>query len=105
PWWRDATVAQLTFLDHGLVPLGPAVAVWLGELAQRGFEAVRTGAVTEAGADVLRRHGFIPLQRLSLLERSLVGWRPERPDWHSRRMRRGEHEAVAAVDCAAFGDE
>jgi ribosomal protein S18 acetylase RimI-like enzyme len=105
PWWRDAAVAQLTFLDHGLVPNGPAVAVWLGELRARGFHGVRTGAVTEAGEDVLRRHGFRTIQRLALLEMSLVDWRPPRPEVRTRRMRQGERTAVAALDRAAFGDE
>jgi ribosomal protein S18 acetylase RimI-like enzyme len=105
PWWRDTSVAQLTFLDHGLVPNGPAIAVWLGELRARGFHGVRTGAVTEAGEDVLRRHGFHTIQRLTLLEMSLVDWRAPRIEPRPRRMRQSDHDAVAALDRRAFGEE
>ncbi|MCU1366733.1 MAG: acetyltransferase [Ilumatobacteraceae bacterium] len=106
PWWNDPTVAQLTFIDHGVVPSSTILRVWLSELRSRGFAAVRTGAVTDAGADMLQRQGFAVLQTLHLLDLSLIGWRPaassgDRPP-RSRRLRTREFEAAAAVDLAAF---
>lgn len=106
PWWNDSTVAQLTFIDHGVVPTSPILRVWLSELRARGFSSVRTGAVTDAGADVLRRQGFTTLQALHLLDLSLIGWRPPRvPDGiplRSRRLRVREFETAAGVDLDAF---
>lgn len=105
PWWNDPTVAQLTFIDHGVVPTSTIVRVWLSELRARGFVGVRTGAVSDAGADMLQRQGFDELQRLSLLDLSLVGWRPDAaPRMRTRRLRSSEHTTAATVDCAAFGD-
>lgn len=105
PWWNDPTVAQLTFIDNGVVPSSTALRVWLSELRARGFASVRTGAVTEAGADILGRQGFEILQRLHLLDLSLIGWRPpEVHDIHCRRLRVRERAAAAEVDRAAFTD-
>lgn len=106
PWWHDSSVAQLTFVDHGIVPSSTALRVWLGELQARGFTTVRTGAVTTDGADMLARQGFETLQRLHLLDLSLVGWRA--PDGQRRRMRRlraRERDDAAMVDLAAFGEQ
>lgn len=120
PWSYDPSVAQLTFIDHGVVPSSPVLQVWLGEMRAHGFSSVRTGAVTDAGADVLHRQGFTTLQTLSLLDLSLIGWRPPRSTRgpstgadvaslarsgaiRSRRLRVRERDAAAAVDIAAFG--
>jgi ribosomal protein S18 acetylase RimI-like enzyme len=106
PWWNDPTVAQLTFIDQGNVPSSTALRVWLGDLRAHGFSSVRTGAVTDGGADVLRRQGFETLQTLRLLDLSLVGWRPPPGPAlaRTRRLRVGERAAAALVDRAAFGD-
>ena len=76
PWWSDPHVAHLTFIDHGVVPSSTSVRVWMSDLRHRGFTAVRTGAVTDAGADVLTRQGFEVAQTLRLLDLSLIGWMP-----------------------------
>lgn len=121
PWWNDPAVAQLTFTEHGTVPSSTWVSTWLSELRACGFAAVRTGAVTETGADMLQRQGFESLQTLRLLDLALIGWRPppaqlpprptrrERPDSkapiaRTRRLRAGERSDAAVVDRAAFGD-
>ncbi|HEY4332155.1 MAG TPA: GNAT family N-acetyltransferase [Ilumatobacteraceae bacterium] len=110
PWWVDPSVAQLTFIDHGVVPTSTALRVWLSELRARGFTSVRTGAVTDAGCDGLTRQGFEVLQRLRLLDMSLIGWRPPTrsgsrlPKVPTRRLRVRERPAAAVVDRAAFGD-
>ncbi len=105
PWWHDPTVAQLTFIDHGVVPTSTVLRVWLSELRSRGFTSVRTGAVTDAGADILGRQGFDVLQRLFLLDLSLIGWRPPaQPAARTRRLRVRERPAAAAVDRVAFSD-
>ena len=105
PWWNDATVAQLTFIDQGVVPSSTALRVWLGEIRARGFASVRTGAVTDGGADTLRRQGFDTLQTLRLLDLSLVGWRPPADPFNrTRRLRVGERDDATEVDRAAFGD-
>lgn len=105
PWWADPTVAQLTFIDHGVVPSSTAVSVWLSELRARGFSGIRTGAVTDAGADMLHRLGFTPIQQLRLLDLSLIGWRPHSDRGAAtRRLRPSQRGAAAAVDRAAFGD-
>ena len=106
PWWIDPTIAQLTFIDHGVVPSSTILRVWLSELRARGFGAVRTGAVTDAGSDMLQRQGFSVLQTLHLLDLSLIGWRPSAASSgqprRSRRLRPREFDAAAAVDLAAF---
>ncbi len=106
PWWNDPTVAQLTFLDHGIVPSSTIIRVWLAEIKARGFVSVRTGAVTDAGTDSLHRQGFVTLQTLSLLDLSLIGWRPpilrDGLPVHSRRLWVRDRPAAAAVDLAAF---
>ena len=106
PWWNDPSVAQLTFMDHGLVPSSTILRVWLSEISARGFTSVRTGAVTGVGADVLQRQGFTTLQTLHLLDLSLVGWHPPRLrtglPLRSRRLWVRDRPAAAAVDLAAF---
>ena len=106
PWWNDQTVAQVTFLDQGNVPSSTAIRVWLGELRAHGFSSVRTGAVTDGGADVLARQGFDTLQRLRLLDLSLIGWRPPLGDHRrTRRLRVAERVPAAIVDRRAFGEQ
>jgi len=106
PWWNDPTVAQLTFMDHGIVPSSTILRVWLSEIRARGFTSVRTGAVTGVGADVLQRQGFTTLQTLHLLDLSLIGWHPPRLrkglPLRSRRLWVRDRPAAAAVDLAAF---
>lgn len=109
PWWNDPTVAQLTFIDHGVVPTSPILRVWLSELRSRGFVTVRTGAVTDAGADVLHRQGFMTLQTLHLLDLSLIGWRPPvvaaGGAARTHRMRPREFDSAAGVDLDAFTNQ
>jgi len=106
PWWNDPSVAQLTFMDHGVVPSSTILRVWLSEIRARGFASVRTGAVTGVGADVLQRQGFTTLQTLHLLDLSLIGWHPPRLraglPLRSRRLWVRDRPAAAAVDLAAF---
>ena len=98
-------MAQVTFIDHGNVPSSTAIRVWLGELRAHGFTSVRTGAVTDAGADTLLRQGFETLQTLRLLDLSLIGWRPPTGSFRrSRRLRVGERPAAAVADRHAFGE-
>lgn len=105
PWWYDPSVAQLTFTDHAFVPTSTGLRVWLGELRARGFSSVRTGAVSETSADTLQRQGFDVVQRLHLLDVSLVGWRaPARNDVRTEQLRVRDQPDAAAVDRAAFGD-
>src|SRR4029450_1204800 len=104
PWWNDPTVALLSFIDQGVVPPSTAIRVWLCELKARGFSAVRTGAVTDHGTDLLARQGFEVLQTLSLLDLSMIGWHaPDAPTTRTRRVRVRERDAAAEVDLAAFG--
>lgn len=105
PWWLDSSVAQLTFTDQGIVPSSTAVRVWLGELRARGFTSVRSGAVSEMGADTLQRQGFRLVQRLDLLDLTLVGWQaPPDNGMATERLRVRDRPAAAIVDRAAFGD-
>ncbi|MEO7398833.1 MAG: GNAT family N-acetyltransferase [Ilumatobacteraceae bacterium] len=106
PWWNDPTVAQLTFIDQGLVPSSTALRVWLGDLRAHGFESVRTGAVTDSGADTLQRQGFETLQTLRLLDLALIGWQPPTVGacrTRTRRLRDRERASAAILDAAAFG--
>ena len=115
PWAHDPGVALLTFVDHGAVPSPTALHVWLDELCARGFTAVRSGAVTEHGADTLRRLNFHVAQRLHLLDLSLVGWKapplssrdPTREAsvnaMHTERLRVRDRALAAEVDHEAFG--
>ena len=108
PWWNDASIAQLTFIDHGVVPSSTVVRVWLSELRARGFVGVRTGAITDAGADALHRLGFTTLQTLHLLDLSLIGWQPpllsDSLPLRTRKLRIRELDDAAATDLAAFTD-
>ncbi len=106
PTWNDPTIAQLTFIDSGVVPSSTSLRVWLGELRARGFASVRTGAVTDADADMLHRQGFETIQTLRLLDLSLIGWKPPPGPsvTRTRRLRVAERQLAAEVDRCAFGD-
>jgi ribosomal protein S18 acetylase RimI-like enzyme len=105
PWWHDTTVAQITFADHGEVPSSTGLRVWLCELRARGFASVRSGAVSEGSADTLQRQGFQVVQRLHLLDLSLVGWQaPRDKTLRTTQLRVRDRTAAADVDRAAFGD-
>jgi GNAT superfamily N-acetyltransferase len=99
----DRSLAHLTIFDPNTMPTGVVLDAWLGELSDRGFSAVRTGAVTERAARQLEQHGFRVTQQLTLLSLDLASWSPA-AHIPTRRLTPRRFAEAAAADAAAFRD-
>ncbi|MGI9644730.1 MAG: GNAT family N-acetyltransferase [Ilumatobacteraceae bacterium] len=99
----DPGAAQLALLDHPMVPGAADVGGWVAEARRRRFRALRTSALFGPAARPFLDQGFEPVDRLTLLERSLRSVRTRRRRPATRRMRTRDLEAAARVDRQAFG--
>ncbi len=100
----DPGAAQLSLLDHHMVPGAAHVGGWVAEARRRDFGSLRTSALFPQSARPYLDQGFAPVDRLALLERDLREARPGRRRAATRRMRNRDLEAAATVDRRAFGD-
>ncbi len=100
----DSTVAQLALLDHHMVPSVHDVSGWLARARREGYRAVRTSALFPESQQAFLDAGFVPVDRLALLERRLHGADTRgRSRFRTRPMRARHLRSAAEVDVAAFG--
>jgi len=74
PWVDAPEVAGLRLSDARALPalaLDGSQGGWPRTLARAGFAQVRTGAVTQEGADYLADIGFVAVRRLVVLDREI----------------------------------
>lgn len=117
PWIADPQVAVITLTDPSSVALAVQVPAWLNQIAQAGYQRVRTSALAPAAATAFQRHGLTVVQDLAVLSLGPVALaqhdrRSTSPDWRVRalhwgldalRPRRDIVEALE-VDRLAFGE-
>ena len=77
-WPLDASIHHLVILDVAMVPTAEQIDRWLDTayLASDGgvtAQRLRTSALYPAAAAVFEQHGFEVVDRLTLLERPLLG--------------------------------
>ncbi len=92
------------FYSQAQLPSAAVMQRWLDQLADAGFDTIRTGAVSTVVAGELHRHGFSTAQELALLEHTDPGsvrGRSDLPATH--RLLAAAHADAASVDLAAFG--
>jgi ribosomal protein S18 acetylase RimI-like enzyme len=102
-WRGDGTVAFLTPLPTGPPPSPEFLSRCLQTLAARGYTRVVTGALSPSEQGGFLAAGFSVEEKLHLLALELgPGLPPVPPGLPLRRPRRGDHDAVLAVDNSAF---
>ncbi len=92
------------FYSQAQLPSAAVLQRWLDQLADAGFDTIRTGAVSTLVAGELHRYGFTTAQELALLEHTDPGsvrGPADMPATH--RLLAAAHADAAAVDLAAFG--
>lgn len=114
-WPNDPSVAHLIFTDIHVTPGLADFRAAMRQAAARGVTTMRTSALFPAGQDVAVDAGFVPIDRLALLSRSLdadddpLGDRafpmaePRQRQHRVRPMRRWHLVAAAETDGRAFG--
>ena len=112
-WPLDPSLAHLVMVDVSMTPTAEQVADWLAtayaapEPDRVSPRAVRTGALYPAAADAFLDCGFVVVDRLALLERTLTGPQPRRRRDRTvalRRVRRRDLPDLAEIDQGAFPD-
>lgn len=107
-WPGSADIAHLVLADHTLSPTVGAVRSWTEFLRLKGFQMIRTGALSPDASATFERAGFHSIQRLALLrldDPSIVqGLRQlPRPAVAIRALRSQRSLLTAAtIDSAAF---
>lgn len=96
------TTAQLVLLGQHSLPTTGDLVRWLASLVDHGYQRVRTGALTPAGAHRFATIGFSVVQELVLLELGRPSFRHP-PRRASRPLRDTDLADAAALDTAAFG--
>lgn len=104
-WPGRPTTAQLVLFDHTVAPPAGVLREWLAHLADLGFDEIRTGALAASTARRFELAGFVPIQRLTLLQADLARVELGRVGTRRRDLRGGDVVIAAAIDQAAFGEE
>jgi ribosomal protein S18 acetylase RimI-like enzyme len=105
-WPGDESVAHLIFLDHRQVPTPGELGAAIDHARRKGARAVRTSAMFPDTSAVVAAEGFVPIDRLALLQTDLAG--------HDPALRQPTHAAISPmrpwhltpcsrIDRAAFG--
>lgn len=113
-WPSDATVAHLIFVDHRQPPSRNDLDDAIAHALRKGARAIRTSAMFPDATRVVLAEGFQPIDRLALLQRSLVDdadtGAPDagstdtgRRDVRIGPLRPWHLPACAEIDRAAFG--
>ena len=107
-WPGNPEIAHLVLADHTQSPTVGAVQSWTEFLRLKGFNLIRTGALSPDSSAIFERAGFHSIQRLALLrldDPSIVhglGQLP-RPAVATRALRSQRSLlTAAAIDAAAF---
>lgn len=102
PWRGDPTVAELAPALAGRPVSAESLSRCLELVAGRGYRAVVTNALAPEEQHGYLEAGFSIHERLHLLTRSLDDLPDPDRSIRLRRGRRREHQAILAVDHAAF---
>jgi ribosomal protein S18 acetylase RimI-like enzyme len=103
-WPGNPHIAQLVLYQQAILPSIADLERWSTQLAGLGFDRVRTSAMSSASGVRMEAAGFHSVQELVLLQYD----QPRRIPSASAAVRpldEMRHDAAAAVDTAAFGDE
>jgi ribosomal protein S18 acetylase RimI-like enzyme len=104
-WPGDPSTRQLVLLDHDDVPRVDEVRAWTDHCRRLGAHRVRTSALRPEAAEVFLRCGFLPIDRLALLEidpRRRVPSPPTGSSWRVGRVHRRDITSLIDLDRAAF---
>jgi ribosomal protein S18 acetylase RimI-like enzyme len=100
PWRGDPDVAHLVIAPDA--PIGVAeVGACIERARAEGYRGIVTGAMNDREALPFAAHDFAVRERLHLLSADLRE-EPAPPEMTITRVRRREHDAVLALDAAAF---
>lgn len=105
-WPSDATIAHLIFLDHHQVPTPGDLAAAIDHARRKSARAIRTSAMFPDTAAAVAAEGFVPIDRLALLQLDLAAREPGHRHHSATRlspMRPWHLTPCARVDRAAFG--
>ncbi|MCD9624464.1 GNAT family N-acetyltransferase [Rhabdothermincola salaria] len=101
--WRGDDAVALLSPTAGVAPTPGGLAEALQRVVEQGYRTVITPALTHGEQQPFLRAGFTVHERLHLLRHPLDRIPPPRtPNARLRRGRRGDLDAVLAVDGAAF---
>jgi ribosomal protein S18 acetylase RimI-like enzyme len=102
PYTAVPGMALVVVPDGSAVPAPEHFHVWARRLAEHGFTAMRTGALSPRQAEQAERAGLRCVQELALLEMAappaVAG-----PHRRTHRLRRRHLQTAADIDRAAFG--
>lgn len=101
PWHGSETTAYLTLARSSQRPTTAGVLHCLGTLREQGIERVLTNAMRSGESVAFLTAGFTTVDELDILRRDLSSSSRPHPT-ATRRARRVDHEAILAVDAAAF---
>jgi ribosomal protein S18 acetylase RimI-like enzyme len=104
PWPSQPAVAQLVMYQQSRMPSVADLDRWCAELHDSGYTAARTTALATVPGSRVSSAGFTSIQELVLLQHLHPSDAPP-PSGATRRMTPAHHEAAAAVDVAAFGQQ
>lgn len=110
-WPLDPSLVHLVMVDVSMTPTADQVDAWLAaayaapQPGHKPTRAVRTGALYPAAASAFLASGFVVVDRLALLERTLTG--PQSRGRRDRtvslhRVRRRDLPVLAEIDQEAF---
>jgi len=100
-WRSDSPIAILSLAGDGPLPSAPFLLQTLSRLADDGYTAVVTAALSRLEQAPFLAAGFLEQERLRLLSHDLRRI-PASPDVPLRRAGDGDRPAVLAVDEASF---
>lgn len=110
PWGTRPELAHLVIGDHTWSPPAQLLQQWTSELRERGFHAVRTGAMADHTVATFEACGFTVEQSLALLriDPAVAPRRPRRrgdQSWSLSSTTSRRLHPLAVIDRAAFGDQ
>lgn len=103
PWKSSTTVANLVPFPSGDKLSQVVLGRTMEQLAALGCERAFTAAMSPQQAEAFLQAGFVLHEELHLLRRSLASELPDESG-HLRRARRGDWDAVIALDQLAFDE-
>ena len=103
PWAGDAGTGLLILLTPGAAVSDATTSAAIEAATGRGYNRLRTSALSGIESEPFIRAGFEPCQVLALLSRPIANGLPRTSSSVAiRKARRRDHSSVLAVDHAAF---